>query len=317
MTTSDLTVLDWMLAPSLLILAAVLLNARDRFTSIVLYIVFGLIMAVAWARLDAVDIALAEAAIGAGITGALLLATYGKITAGQGEDQGPPERRDRRLGRRKLFAALLVAPLALLLGAAVLAAPPELERLEPRVASELATAGVEHRVTAVLLSFRAYDTLLELAILLIAVIGIWALRLPATVRVASSMPLITSAERLLVPSVILLGGYLLWRGSHGPGGAFQGGAVIASAAVLAHLGFHSAWPRIYERVINPGLALGLTVFGLIGLATASFGAGFLHYRGELAASLIVIIEVAATISIALALLAVFVGHPPGGSTEEP
>ena len=40
--------------------------------AIVLFIAFGLLMALAWARLAAPDIGLAEAAIGAGLTGALL-----------------------------------------------------------------------------------------------------------------------------------------------------------------------------------------------------------------------------------------------------
>ena len=36
-------------------------------------------MAMAWIRLDAPDIALAEAAIGAGLTGALLLAAWARL----------------------------------------------------------------------------------------------------------------------------------------------------------------------------------------------------------------------------------------------
>lgn len=47
--------------------------------AIVLFIAFGLLMALAWARLAAPDIGLAEAAIGAGLTGALLLDTYGVV----------------------------------------------------------------------------------------------------------------------------------------------------------------------------------------------------------------------------------------------
>lgn len=47
--------------------------------AIVLFIVFGLLMALAWARLSAPDIGLAEAAIGAGLTGALLLDAYGLL----------------------------------------------------------------------------------------------------------------------------------------------------------------------------------------------------------------------------------------------
>jgi energy-converting hydrogenase B subunit D len=49
--------------------------AIDR--AVVMFIVFGLLMALAWARLDATDVALAEAAIGAGLTGALLLDALG------------------------------------------------------------------------------------------------------------------------------------------------------------------------------------------------------------------------------------------------
>ena len=44
-----------------------------------LFIAFGLLMSLAWVRLDAPDIALAEAAIGAGLTGALLLAALARL----------------------------------------------------------------------------------------------------------------------------------------------------------------------------------------------------------------------------------------------
>ena len=49
------------------------LACADLYKAIVLFIAFGLLMAIAWVRLDAPDVALAEAAIGAGLTGALLL----------------------------------------------------------------------------------------------------------------------------------------------------------------------------------------------------------------------------------------------------
>lgn len=49
------------------------LTTDDVFKGVVLFIGFGLAMALAWVRLNAPDIALAEAAIGTGLTGALLL----------------------------------------------------------------------------------------------------------------------------------------------------------------------------------------------------------------------------------------------------
>lgn len=75
------------LAFDLLIIAALVwsaaraLTVADLFRGVVLFIVFGLLMALAWARLGAPDIALAEAAIGAGLTGALLLDAVGHLRA--------------------------------------------------------------------------------------------------------------------------------------------------------------------------------------------------------------------------------------------
>lgn len=71
-------VFDGMLAIALLWLAWRALRSPDLFTAIVLFIAFGLMMALAWVRLQAPDIALAEAAIGAGLTGALLLAALAR-----------------------------------------------------------------------------------------------------------------------------------------------------------------------------------------------------------------------------------------------
>lgn len=47
--------------------------------ALIMFIVFGLMMALAYARLSAPDLGLAEAAVGAGLTGALLLHTYGAL----------------------------------------------------------------------------------------------------------------------------------------------------------------------------------------------------------------------------------------------
>ncbi len=61
-------VFDAMLALSLPLLAWRVIAARDLFKGVILFIAFGLLVALSWARLGAPDIALAEAAIGAGIT---------------------------------------------------------------------------------------------------------------------------------------------------------------------------------------------------------------------------------------------------------
>jgi len=70
---------DVLLAGGLVGLAAMALFARDMFAAVVLFVSQGLLLALTWARLGAPDVAMAEAAIGAGLTGALLVAAVRRL----------------------------------------------------------------------------------------------------------------------------------------------------------------------------------------------------------------------------------------------
>jgi len=83
---------DGLLGLGLLSMAWAIVNVRNIYQAVIMFIVFGLLVALSWARLQATDIALAEAAIGAGVTGALFLSTIGRIRAMQrerGDDAKP------------------------------------------------------------------------------------------------------------------------------------------------------------------------------------------------------------------------------------
>ncbi|MDP2076717.1 MAG: DUF4040 domain-containing protein [Sulfuricurvum sp.] len=67
--------IDTLLLVLLLWLGFKITFTKDHFNAIIHFIVFGMILALAWVRLGAFDLALAEIALGAGITGALLLDT--------------------------------------------------------------------------------------------------------------------------------------------------------------------------------------------------------------------------------------------------
>lgn len=90
-----LTPLDWaldaMLALIMLWLAWRALSTSALFQAVVLFIAFSLVLALVWARLYAVDVALAEMAIGAGVTGALLLAALVRLEPpiGRGRPDDP------------------------------------------------------------------------------------------------------------------------------------------------------------------------------------------------------------------------------------
>ena len=58
--------------------AAAAILGRQAFMAVVFFIAYGLLIALAWLRLEATNVALAEAAIGAGLTGILLLAVAGE-----------------------------------------------------------------------------------------------------------------------------------------------------------------------------------------------------------------------------------------------
>jgi uncharacterized MnhB-related membrane protein len=72
---------DGLLAASLLWLAWRVLSTPRLFEAVVLFVAFGLLMALCWMRLAAPDVALAEAAIGAGLTGALLMSALARLDA--------------------------------------------------------------------------------------------------------------------------------------------------------------------------------------------------------------------------------------------
>jgi multisubunit Na+/H+ antiporter MnhB subunit len=298
------------LALTLVGFAAVMLTTRDLLDAIVLFILFGLLMAVTWGRLQAVDIALAEAAIGAGITGAMFLNARGDL-----ERDGPLDDPRARRSTRAAAGLVSAAVLGLLLGA-IMSAPDEAPGMHEHASAAIGVSGVENPVTAVLLNFRAYDTLLELAVLVVAVIGVWAQHLPRT-RVTTTPvgPVLQEASRLVLPLSALIGGYLLWRGAHAPGGAFQAGSVLAAAGVLLLLIEHPLPTRGFW-VLRIGLVVGVLFLIGVGLSSWREQESFLFYRGTSAQRSIVAMEVVATISITVALIALFAGRGPRFSKTE-
>ena len=77
--------LDGAIAIGLWLTAGAALLSRDLYRAVVFFICFGLLMALAWVRLRAPDLALAEAAIGAGLSGALLLDAVGHLRRDRNE----------------------------------------------------------------------------------------------------------------------------------------------------------------------------------------------------------------------------------------
>lgn len=366
-------ILDLALAFGLLVTAYRALHTRALFTAVVFYIAFGMLMSIVWIRLRAPDLALAEAALGTGVMGAILLDAARAMEGGA--DPGAPEPRSRIGGT---VAALACTAFAVILSVTLLGlGPGRFEGMrfgvipeitaggDPRpagggadreadvdraaatpaesgeatgagsataeqasaasptdlaglVAINLPASGVTYPVTAVLLNFRGYDTLLEVTVLLLAVLGSLVVfrgaRVPSTtesvetVRVPGEIsPVATGAARLLAPWGVLVGGYLLWLGSGAPGGAFQAGAVVGAAGVLLilagearQLSFESHWTRA-------ALAVGTIVFLAVAIVSLVVTGTFLHYPSGRAGLAIVMIEGAVAIGVAASLVVLYAG----------
>jgi multisubunit Na+/H+ antiporter MnhB subunit len=312
-----LTLLSWIfdatLGGTLVWLAWRTLASETLFRGIVLFIAFGLSMTLAWVRLDAPEIALAEAAIGAGLTGALLLGALAKLDTGDEGSQPLPENKTTLKNRPVLFKSTLVILLFVLtggLGYAILNLPLHAPGLSLLVAENIEASGVSAPVTAVLLNFRAYDTLLEMAVLLVAVLGIWSLAVLPESREPAPGAVLTSLVNLLVPLLILVSGYLLWVGGHAAGGAFQAGSLLAAAGVLLLLTGWRPSARFAGWPLRLSLISGLAIFIIVAVLTLLPGQTFLEFPSPLAGALILLIEAAATLSIGITLASLFFGSRP-------
>jgi multisubunit Na+/H+ antiporter MnhB subunit len=183
------------------------------------------------------------------------------------------------------------------------------ERLAAVALARVPDSGVSNPVTSVLLNFRAYDTLLEFAVLLAALLGIWSLGAAGSgFQPAASV--LDGMVAGFVPLLILCAGYMLWVGAYAPGGAFQAGALLGSAGVMLALAGHRNAGLPSEGRLRILVALGVFVCAMTGLLLMVFGDGFLTYPAGLAKWLILTIETAATLSIGATLAAAYLGGRP-------
>jgi len=288
-------------------LAAGTITARGAFAAVAGFVAYGLLLALVWVRLAAPDVALTEAALGSGLTGGLLVGASTRLR----RSEPSPAREAASATLRWAAAGLCVLVSAGLAAIVVLFAEPA-PTLAPQAVASLAATGLGNPVTAVLMAYRAIDTLLEVVVLLLALIGIWSLApdrlwggLPGRLHRADPNRMLTFVAQLLVPIGILIGLHIFWVGSVAPGGEFQGATVLAAMGILAMMAGLVRTPPISRQWLRLLLIAGPAVFVTVGLAGFAIAAGFLAYPPQYAKLLIVVIEVPLTLSIA-AMLALMV-----------
>ncbi len=221
----------------------------------------------------------------------------------------------------RVLSIILGVALFGILATAVLDLDVEATGLTDTVMERIGESGVDHPPTAVLLNFRAYDTWLEVAVLLLAAWGALVLRqatrLPEQPAARSPGPVLDWLVRMLIPLAIVTGVYLLWRGTDAPGGAFQAGAVIGAALLLLRLSGYRSIGLFSAAWLRGSLLAGFA--GFMAIATLLFITGwtFLEYPPAWAGLIIVIVELLITWSVAVSFVALFVAARPDDSATEP
>jgi len=142
--------------------------------------------------------------------------------------------------------------------------------------------GAANIVTAIVVTYRGLDTLGEVTVLFLAstIVG---LVLSASQKNNKSLSklvavgeLLTTGSRFLAPLVMLLGVYIFVNGHLTPGGGFQGGAVVASGALLLLLADpRKHFSHAFISVLESFAGVSYVLIGVLGLILAG---GFLDNR---------------------------------------
>lgn len=303
---------DLALALLLLGVGAWSVLARNMMTAAIIFIAYGLLLSLAWVRIFAIDVSLTEAAIGSGATGMLLVIAAHRM--------GPDARRMTRPGRTVQVLAAIVATL-LALGVASLAfvLPGDPVSLAGPVLERLPESGLGNPVAGVLFVYRAFDTLLEKVVLLLALVGVWALArdedwggVPGFKLFNQPNSVLTLLARTLPPIGFVFAIYMTWAGADVPGGAFQGGTVLAAMWLLVMVAGVRKVPRVSSPLLRLCIVAGPVVFLVIGFLGFLAPGQFLAYPDGFAKPLIVVMEIALTLSIGVILGLLIVGPPVSG-----
>lgn len=275
----------------LLVTATVAVLLGDVLAAAVAFSGYSLALSLLWVLFGAPDVALTEAAVGAGVVTVLFLTTIAKTS------------------RPAIPAAytirwpeiLLVTGFALALAATLPSLPPVGATSSPahdhlgayyldRAPTE---TGIANIVTAILGGYRAYDTFGEIVVVFIAGIAALLLLRREGITIQSIFtsdqmtksegtdpsPIAQTAIRLVVPFVALFGLYVTFQGAKTPGGGFQGGVVAAAAVILLGLaiGVENTRRWLDHRAVVGITVGGIVLFSAIGIGTIALGGSFLEY----------------------------------------
>ncbi|MET0117660.1 MAG: DUF4040 domain-containing protein [Sedimenticola sp.] len=264
-------------------IAIAAIRLRDLFAVVMLFGIYSLLTAALFMDLDAVDVAFTEAAVGAGVTTVLMLSALHLTRRWEDVPRHNP-----------LLPLLVVGVTGAVLIYATIDAPllgdasaPVHQHVAPRYIEQgPVEVGMPNMVTAVLASYRGYDTFGETVVIFTAGLAVMLLlgiqEGPQARRGRNAIGdqvVLKSVVKLLIPLILLYALYVQFHGDFGAGGGFQAGVIFAAGFVLYDMVFGEGQAR---AVIPPGwlhrlAALGVLIYGGVGVVALLRGKPFLDY----------------------------------------
>ena len=274
----------------LLVVGIVVGRLRNLFGAAMLTGIFSFLSAGLFTLMTAVDVAFTEAAVGAGISTVLFLATLALTD----DTESPTQTSWLAIGVVSLTA------FALFFGSFDMPvygdphAPIHTGVGRHYLMQSWDEIGLPNVVTGVLASYRGFDTFGELAVIFTAGVGVILLLrsekavmgddappIPFRSRApyVREMPIVRAVAKVMLPFILLFALYVQAHGDFGPGGGFQAGVVFAAGFVLYGLvwGPRALQTIARERFLEAGMALGLLLYGGVGVAALFMGGTFLDY----------------------------------------
>ncbi len=257
--------------------AGTVVHHRERLVAVIFMSVVGVVVALAFIRYKAPDLALTQLSIEV-VTIVLLLLALRFLPA----NARPQSSRSNKL--RDAFLAVLVGAGTAALAYAMLTRP--FDTISGyHLANSVPGGGGTNVVNVVLVDFRGFDTLGEIAVLAMAALGLHALldglrlkplALSAKTEADRHPVMLAQLMRPLLPLALTVSVYVFLRGHNLPGGGFVAGLIASVALMLQYLasGIDFATARLRVDYIRV-LGLGLAVATATGLASWLFGYPFL------------------------------------------
>ena len=264
-------------------IAIAIIRIHDLFAVVMLFGIYSFITAALFMDLDAVDVAFTEAAVGAGVTTVLMLSSLYLTRRFEAKSQ-----------HGTLLPLLVVTITGAVLVYATIDAPlfgdpsaPVHQHVAPRYIQQGPTeVGMPNMVTAVLASYRGFDTFGETFVIFtagLAVLLLLGINKKTGARqeynAVGDQLVLKVVVKLLIPLILLYALYVQFHGDFGAGGGFQAGVIFATGFVLYALAFGQ---RQASMVISPSwlprlAALGVLIYGGVGVVSIFTGKPFLDY----------------------------------------